>query len=335
MSSIKRSFIIFAICFFSSLCLGNDKQGEYPELRVGVLKFGTINWEMAIIKQQQFDTSRNFKLQVIPFASKNAAAVALQGNAVDVILTDIFWVAKQRSLGKHYQITPTHKANGGIVGSPSETPFQITDLIGASIGIGGGSSDKSWLVLQLLARLKNVSLTDTDIRYATPPLLHRMTIQNKVDFSINFWHYNARALATKKAILLPVSSMLKSIDIEGEVPIMGWVANETFAQQNKTLFKSFIQASLSAKRHLLASSANWQTIKHLTKAENDAVFEQLIRLYPDTLLSGFNQQHKRRIQVLLNKFKHVELDQHLGNINYLPDDIYWQDAYFTLESDTQ
>lgn len=87
---------------------------ELPVVRVGVLKFGTINWEMDVIKRHQLDQKAGFKLDVVPLASKNASSVALQGEAVDIILSDWVWVSRQRASGKTYAISPTSATAGGM-----------------------------------------------------------------------------------------------------------------------------------------------------------------------------------------------------------------------------
>ncbi len=70
-----------------------------PVVRIGVLKFGTVNWELDVIRRHGLDRAHGFAIEPTELAGKDGAAVALQGGAVDVILTDWLWVAKRRSLG--------------------------------------------------------------------------------------------------------------------------------------------------------------------------------------------------------------------------------------------
>ena len=60
------------------------------KLRVGVLKFGTVNWELNVIEHHGFAKTEGVELEVVKLASKNASAVALQSGSVDMIVTD--WV---------------------------------------------------------------------------------------------------------------------------------------------------------------------------------------------------------------------------------------------------
>lgn len=127
---------------------------ELPTVRVGVLKFGTINWEMDVIKRHQLDQKAGVSLEVVPLASKNASSVALQGNAVDIILSDWVWVSRQRASGKTYTISPTSATAGGIYAA-SDIPMKSPcDVAGKKLGIAGGSVDKTGCFTRPIAGLR-------------------------------------------------------------------------------------------------------------------------------------------------------------------------------------
>ena len=69
-------------------------------IKIGSLQYGSVNWELKLIKELELDKKNGFDLQIVELASKNAAAVALQGGAVDLIVTDWFWVSRQRNEGR-------------------------------------------------------------------------------------------------------------------------------------------------------------------------------------------------------------------------------------------
>ncbi|MEO6353696.1 MAG: hypothetical protein ABIO19_14415, partial [Burkholderiaceae bacterium] len=52
-------------------------------LRVGVLEFGTVSWELEVIQSRELARKRGIDLQIVPLASGDASTVALQGGAVD------------------------------------------------------------------------------------------------------------------------------------------------------------------------------------------------------------------------------------------------------------
>ena len=52
-------------------------------MRVGALGFGTVAWEMDVIKRHGLDA----KLRIVLLAGKDATAVGRQGGSVDAIVT--------------------------------------------------------------------------------------------------------------------------------------------------------------------------------------------------------------------------------------------------------
>ena len=111
-----------------------------PTVRVGVLKFGTVSWELDVIKTHGLDHKNGFDLYIVPLASKNATAVALQGGAVDMIVTDWFWVSRQRDKGYDYTFAPYSVAAGGLLARPDSGIASLDDLQDRKIGIAGGTS---------------------------------------------------------------------------------------------------------------------------------------------------------------------------------------------------
>lgn len=61
---------------------------DAPTIKVGVLKFGTVNWELKALKHAGLDADNGFNLEVIGFASGDASEIALQGGEVDIIVSD-------------------------------------------------------------------------------------------------------------------------------------------------------------------------------------------------------------------------------------------------------
>ena len=59
--------------------------GSGPEVRVGVLKFGTVHWELDVIRTHGFAEQQGIDLQIVELGSKRATAVALQGGGADII----------------------------------------------------------------------------------------------------------------------------------------------------------------------------------------------------------------------------------------------------------
>ena len=296
---LSCSILIIGIVSFSSLA----KSESNPTVKVGVLKFGTINWEMDTIKRLGLDVQFGYHLDVVPLASKNAAAVALQSRAVDIIMTDAFWVAKQQSQHKDYVLFPTTILSGGIYSKHPEIKDVDTWLRYApELGIAGGNVDKNWLLTQAYLRHQNIDINRIKPTFAAPPLLNRMLLKEQISSGINFWHYTARLKAAGFTPVITTQDMLMALGIATDVPLLGWAFDAQWAAAHQAKVTAFIRSSQSAKHVLRTQPAIWDALSPLTKAENDAVFSMLVQDYQATLLQAFDTSHIKNFDRLLAVF---------------------------------
>ena len=112
-AALARLILVLAtIGFWSGASLA---QSATPTLRIAVLKFGTVNWELNTIAHHGLDAKHGFKLEVQGVAGEAAAKIAFQGGTADMIVSDWIWVARQRAAGKDYVFIPYSKAVGGLM----------------------------------------------------------------------------------------------------------------------------------------------------------------------------------------------------------------------------
>src|SRR5574338_10563 len=123
-----------------------------PVVRVGVLQFGTVSWEIEAMQKAGLLEREGVRVEVVPLAVNDAANVAFQGNAVDVIVNDWIWVSRQRSEGRGYTFVPYSLAVGGVMVRSDAGLRTFADLRGKRLGIAGGALGKSWLLLRAYAR---------------------------------------------------------------------------------------------------------------------------------------------------------------------------------------
>ena len=97
------------------LAPGLARAEELGTLKVGVLKFGTVNWELDVIKAHGLDAKEGFTLEVQPFAGNDAADVALMGAAVDAIVEDWLFVSRQRASGAALTFIPYSSSVGAVM----------------------------------------------------------------------------------------------------------------------------------------------------------------------------------------------------------------------------
>lgn len=297
-----------------------------PTVRVGVLKFGTVNWEIDVIKHHQLDKKYQFDLDVTALASKNASAVALQSNAVDIILTDWLWVNRQRFENKMYTIFPTSMTTGGLYIAASSDIQSLGDLKGKKIGIAGGAVDKSWLLLQAYSQKKyGLDLKkQAEPTFAVPPLLNQLMLRGDLDAVINFWHYGARLKAAGFKQLVTIPEILAGLGVQAQVPLLGWVFDQTWADENPDALYRFLQASAEAKQLLFSSDEEWQRIRPLIKAENDDVFNALMTDYRAGLLRQFGNKEIEASQRIFDILAEQGGSALVGKATALSEGTFWQ-----------
>lgn len=265
---------------------------ELPKVRAGVLTFGTVNWELDVVKHHGLDRQHGVELEIVGMASKIATAVALQGGAVDVIVTDWIWVSRQRARGADYTFVPHSVAVGGLIVRPNSGIKTLSDLRGKKIGVAGGPVDKSWLMLRAYAtKTLGTDLRDiTEPTFASPPLLNMMMLRGEIPAVLNFWHYAARLKAAGMTELVSVSDLLPALGIKRRPPLIGWVFGESWARKNDAAIRGFLESLRAAKKILASSDSEWERIRPLTKAEDDATFRTLRDVYRAGIPTSYNAE---------------------------------------------
>lgn len=241
-------------------------------IRIGILQFGTVNWELDVMERKGLAAAEGVRLKLVPLALKDAANVALQGNAVDVIVTDWIWVARQRAEGRDYTFAPYSRAVGGVMVRPDAGAKSIADLRGKRLGVAGGALDKSWLLLRAYTRktLGEDAATLFKPDFAAPPLLNALMLKGEIPAALNLWHFSAQLRAAGMRELLSMDEILEGLGVEGELPMVGWVFSEAWAERNRPAVEGFLRASEKAKKIMRESDAVWDELQPLIKAEDAA-----------------------------------------------------------------
>ena len=271
--------ILFAILIW----LGVTAQAlaEPPQMRVAVLKFGTVNWLMDTIAHHRLDAKHGYALQVVPLAGKAATTIALQSGDVDAIVTDWVWAMRQREQGIPYRFLPYSRALGALMVRPEAGVETVCDLAGKSIGVAGGAIDKSWLVLQALAKRDcGIDLAaEVTSLFGAPPLMSRQIESGAIDAVSTYWHFAAKLEAAGMTRRYGVDEVLNLLGIAPAPPLIGFVWNEDTIAEQEGLARAFA-ASVSDASGLLASDdAEWDRLRPQMKAKTDAEFTLLRDYY--------------------------------------------------------
>ncbi len=267
---------------------------ELGTIRVGVLKFGTVNWELDVIKTNGLDMKEGFTLDVVPFGANDAADVALMGGAVDAIVEDWLFVSRQRSSGVPLTFIP-YSSNVGAVMVAGDSPIaSVADLAGKRLGVAGGPLDKGWLMLQAFAKQKDgLDLpTAAEPVYGAPPLLTEKLKSGELDAALNYWHFGARLEAQGYRRLIGIGEVQEGLGIPASVPQLGYIFDESWGNEHADLVLAFARASRAAKEIMLTSDAEWQRLMPLTRAENEAELDAFMRRYREGIVAHWGPEQQ-------------------------------------------
>lgn len=266
----KYQYRFFMVLLFtlSIVCSGTANGLASETVRVGVLKFGTVNWELDTIKHNKLDEKYGVHVDVRFFAGEEATNVAMLAGDVDIIVSDWLWVSRQRASGEYLAFVPYSSSVGALMvrdGSPIKS---LTDLKGKKIGIAGGPLDKSWLLIQGLAKRQSLDLAaQNDIVFGAPPLLTEKAQQNELDAVLNFWNFCARLEANGFRRVISTSEAAKALGATGTASALGYIFHDKWANAHPAAIAGFIKASRDAKALLGSSDAEWQRLAPVVKAE--------------------------------------------------------------------
>ena len=294
-------------------------------LKVGTLQFGTVNWELDVIQTHGLAAREGVDLQVVPLASTSGTVVAMQGGAVNVIVSDWIWVSRQRSEGRRYAFVPYSLAVGALMVHPDADVRNLAGLRGKRLGVAGGPVDKSWLLLRAYAQQQlGEDLADmVEPNFVAPPLLNQLMLRNELSAGINYWHYGARLKAAGMRELIQVTEVMKELGVQRPVPLLGWVFNERWAAANRPALIGFLRASYAAKRILMESDAEWLRLRPLMKVEDDATLFALRDAYRAGVPRRFGAEEIEAAELVFEIVAKLGGDELVGPSRRLSDGTFW------------
>ena len=280
-SMIKR-MLVAALAFAASAYLTSSAEAA-DRLRIAIQKTGTAAWEIEAIKAHGLDKAANLDIETTELASTEAGKIALEGGAVDMIIGDWLWAARERALGDKLLFTPYSSALGAVM-APKDSPVHaVADLVGRSIGVAGGPLDKSWLMLRAAALGEGHDLTrDARPSYGAPPLIAEKLAQGETDTALEFWNFAADLEARGFRRAIEMADVEKTLGATGPVAMTGYVFNESFAASHKDALKRFFAATSEARKILRQDPGAWAPIKARLRLKDDAA----LAVYRQRYLEG-------------------------------------------------
>lgn len=294
-------------------------------LKIGVLKFGTVNWEIDVIKANGLDAKNGVAVEMTELASNDATRIALQGGEVHAIVSDFLWAARMRAEGKPVVFVPFSATEGALMVPGGSPVAKLADLRGRKIGVAGGPLDKSWLLLQGWARANHgIDLAkEAEPVFGAPPLLSEKVLAGELDAVLTYWNFAARLEARGFRTLVSPDEAARSFGVEGAVAMIGYVFDEAWASQNVDTVRGFVAASRAAKALLATSDAEWARIRPLTRSEDEATFQALKRRFREGIPARPLAQEEADAGRLYDVLSRIGGEKLVGPAKSLPAGIYW------------
>jgi len=248
-------------------CLLTRAAAAAETVRVAAQKTGTLAWELDVIRAHGLDKETGIVIDAIALASPEAGKIALRGDTVDVIVSDWLWTTRERSLGGTLVFYPYSSTLGAVMVRQDSPIRSLADLSGRTLAVAGGPLDKSWLLLQALARREGRDLARAaTIAYGAPALLAEKTARGEMDANLNYWNHCAALEAKGFRRLIAIEDVIAQLGAKGRPAMLGYVFDSRWAARNRAAITGFLTATRRAKEILATSDAEWDRIAPLVAA---------------------------------------------------------------------
>ncbi|MSS76225.1 MAG: ABC transporter substrate-binding protein [Methyloglobulus sp.] len=317
---MKYFALLFGFCFLTFNSFASDK----TTIRIGVQATGTLAWELSVLQAGSSVKAHDFTIETYPVTTAEAGKIALQSGAIDIIVSDWIWVSRMRSDSVDFTFYPYSTTSGALM-VPENSPIHaIKDLKGKRFGIAGGELDKNWLLLQVLAQKESIELnTRVEKIFGAPPLINEQLKQGRVDAALNYWHFGAKLEAQGYRQLIDGKGILKGLGIQENVPTLGYVFKQSWADAHKSAVNAFIIASKNAKQLLCSSEADWKKIIPLTQADDTATQAKLRQRYCEGNVAAWGSPEKQAAERIYSLLRKVSNNQLTGKSEHLQVGTFW------------
>jgi NitT/TauT family transport system substrate-binding protein len=312
--------VALAAAIFFPLAL----HAEEPIIRIAVLKFGTAAWEIDTIREHRLAPGVDIAVREV--ANNEAAKVALEGGAVDVIVSDWLWAARQRATGDDLVFVPFSTTVGALM-VPNGSPIRdLADLRDKAIGVAGGPLDKSWLLFraEFLHRFGQDATDSLHAVFAAPPLLNAELRSGAIDAVLTYWNFAAELEAHGARRLIDVADIVRELSGGGVVlPMLGYVFHASWASQHGNLLARFLDASRRAKELLAVSDAEWQRLRPLLGTDDDAVAARLAAGFRAGIPKRWGSDERGAAMTIYGELAELGGAELTGGADVLDERVFW------------
>jgi len=318
---MKLNVFFIGLCLFVSC---NSFAAEKTTIRIGVQASGTLEWELSALQDDPQVKSADFQLEIQHVANAEAGKIALQSGAVNMIVSDWIWVSSLRANGADFTFYPYSTTSGALVVAGKSPIHFIKDLKGKRLGIAGGELDKNWLLLQALAQKEQLDLNaSVEKTFGAPPLMNEQIKQNRVDAVLTYWHFAARLEAQGYRQIIDGRGILKGLGIDENVPNIGYVFKQSWAESHKEAINSFFKSSKQAKNQLCTSDAAWQKVIPLTQTDDLPTQTKLRQRYCEGGIEQWGEKEQQAAARIYGMLRTLSDNRLTGQSAYLQPGTFW------------
>ncbi|MEA2731395.1 MAG: NitT/TauT family transport system substrate-binding protein [Acetobacteraceae bacterium] len=306
-----------------------------PEVRLGILQFGTVQWVADVIRRHSLDSRHGFTLNPVTLANTEAGRISLMAGGSDVVVSDWPFVAVQRTAGTKLCFAPFSSSSGGIMTAQQSPIGGLADLRGRKLGVVGGPVDKSWLIVQAAGRAtQNIDLAATaEVVFGAPPLLGAKLRQGELDAVLTYWNFAAELESAGFRQAISVAQCATALGISPRMSLVGFVFHEDWANANRAAIDGFLAAVGDAER-LLGRSDNapsddapsddeWLAIRPLMNAGSDALFARLRDRFREGVTHEDTTGQTKAAERMFAVLHDAGGSRATGGIDTLPPGIFW------------
>jgi NitT/TauT family transport system substrate-binding protein len=322
MRMIKRLFIVTLAIAASALMTSGAEAAD--RLRIAIQKTGTASWEIEVIKARGLDKAANLDIETTELASTEAGKIALEGGAVDMVIEDWLWAARERTLGDKLLFTPYSSALGAVM-APKDSPVHaVADLAGRSIGVAGGSLDKSWLLLRAAALSAGLDLIkEAKPSYGAPPLIAEKLVQGETETALEYWNFSADLEGRGLRRAIEMADIQKALGATGPLAMTGYVFSESFAASHKDALRRYFAAAAKARKILAEDPSAWASIKARLRLKDDAALAVYRQRYLEGVPKRSVAEEAADASVLYRRLAEVGGDALVGKAKALDPGLFY------------
>jgi NitT/TauT family transport system substrate-binding protein len=291
-------------------------------IRFGVQRYGTADWELAVLENRPDYGKSGFTLDVVPLANPEAGRIAIQAGSVDIIISDWLWTANMRASGSDLTFYPYSATSGALIVPAGSSIKTLADLKGKRLAIAGGELDKNWLLLQALAKEQKIDLSTVNKTFAAPPLISEQLLQGRVDAALTYWNAAAKLEAKGFQPILDGKTLLKRLGVNETLPTLGYVFKADWAKSHQAALKAFLKTADQAKSALCSDDAVWQKVLPLTQANDLPTQTKLRSRYCEGDVKTWGASEQQRAADLFKRL--ADISGKRLTTDTLPAGTFWQ-----------